>query len=167
MSVSVRFACPEDAERIRQFIHELAAFQKHAADATVTAETLRAQLESDNPPFECLIAEIKGRAVGFAVFYRTYSTWKGMTGIHLDDLYVADDARSAGVGRVLFLKLVEIARLRGCEKIDWAVINWNSGAARFYESLGAKPVTEFVSWQLDEDGLRKLEDSLQSAMAAW
>lgn len=166
MSVSVRFACPEDAEQIRHFIHELAAYQKHADDATVRAETIRSQIESENPPFECLVAEMEGRAVGFAVFYRTYSTWKGKTGIHLDDLYVTDDARSAGVGRVLFLKLVEIARLRGCDKIDWAVINWNSRAARFYESLGAKPITEFVSWQLDEDGLRKLDSSLQAAMVA-
>lgn len=156
MNVSVRFARPDDAKQILQFIRELAAFQNHLDAVTLTADTVFAQLESGSPPFECLIAEQDGSAVGFAVFFKTYSTWTGQQGLYLEDLYVSPAARSGGVGKGLFLRLAEIVKERGYGRMDWFVANWNEQASRFYQTLGAQPLIEWTPWRLDQDGLNRL-----------
>ena len=148
MAVTIRDATPDDAQSIHRFICELAAYEREPDAVEVTPETLRAQLESPTPPFESLVAELDGAPVGFALFFHNYSTWRGCQGIHLEDLYVTPDARGRGIGRGLLDRLRAIARARNCARLEWAVLDWNTPAIRFYETLGAEPLGEWTTWRL-------------------
>src|SRR5689334_2119665 len=100
--MQVRSAGPDDAVVIHRFVCELAAYEREPDAVLATPETYRAQLAAPSPPFECLIAQDESAPVGFALFFPTYSTWRGRTGIHLEDLWVAPAARRRGAGRMLF-----------------------------------------------------------------
>src|SRR5262245_32057593 len=116
--LTIRAAGPGDAPTIHQFIRALAAYEREPDAVLVTAETLREQLGRPRPPFECLLAEITGRPVGFAVFFATYSTWRGQEGIHLEDLFVLEAERRHGVGRALVGRIARIARERRCARLE-------------------------------------------------
>lgn len=137
MSLSIRPATPEDAETIHRFVVELATYEREPDAVEATPETFREQLRSARPPFECVIAEWSSRPVGFALFFHNYSTWKGRPGLYLEDLYVQPDQRGRGIGKALLLHLFDLARERGCGRVEWSVLDWNTPAIAFYESLGA------------------------------
>jgi len=149
MGLSIRLATAEDAGLIREMIVKLASYQKHEAEVTTDQETLRKQLCQSKPPFECLIAEVDGEAVGFALFYYFYSTWEGRTGLFLEDLYVSACRRSQGLGRALLQRLSELARERGCSRMDWMVQADNHAAQAFYANLGARSLPEWTRWRFD------------------
>jgi GNAT superfamily N-acetyltransferase len=147
--VNVRFATARDAEIIKRMIHGLAQFQSHGDSVRASTEVLREQLESDKPPFECLIAECNQAPVGFALFYAFYSTWEARSGLYLEDLFVSPSARGTGVGKVLLERLALIARERGCTQLDWMVQRDNHGAQSFYASFGARIMPEWTRWRYD------------------
>jgi GNAT superfamily N-acetyltransferase len=152
----IRFATPGDAPTILRFIRELADYEREPDAVEVDAATLSAQLAEATPPFECLLAEVDGQPAGFALFFHTYSTWRGRRGVHLEDLWVTPPARRRGVGRALLTRLAHVARERGCARLEWAVLDWNELAMSFYRGLGATPLSEWTTWRLDGGGLEAL-----------
>ena len=156
MEVSIRFATARDAETILGFIRELAVYEREPQAVEVTAEIIRAQMESDDPPFECLIAELDGAAAGFALFFRNYSTWRGRPGLFLEDLLVLERYRRNGIGRALLGRLAALAVERGYGRMEWSVLDWNQPAHDFYRNLGATPMDEWTIWRLTGDALKRM-----------
>jgi GNAT superfamily N-acetyltransferase len=134
----IRFAEVSDAATLLRFVQALADYEKMPHAVEVDEKTLADELASDNPPFECLLAEETGSAVGFALFFHTYSTWRGRRGIWLEDLFVLPEHRRRGVGKRLLERLVEIAHERRCGRVEWSVLEWNVPAIDFYRSFGAE-----------------------------
>lgn len=156
MTCDIRPAGPEDAETIHAFIVGLAVYERAPGAVEVTPAELRAQLASSSPPFECLLAFEGTRAVGFALFFTTYSTWRGRTGIHLEDLFVPEPDRRRGVGSALLGRLAGIAIERGCARLEWAVLDWNTPAIDFYRRLGAEAMDEWTTHRLTGPALAAL-----------
>jgi GNAT superfamily N-acetyltransferase len=157
-SLEIRVARPDDAEVLLDFIKQLATYEREPDAVETTAEVLRAQLAAARPPFECLLAERDGSAVGFALFFRNYSTWRGRPGLYLEDLFVPPEHRQGGVGRALLRALARIAVRDGCARMEWSVLDWNQLAIDFYESLGARPMTEWTTFRLTDEPLRRLAE---------
>ena len=154
--IEIREARPDDAATIHRFICELAAYEREPDAVEVTVEQLAAQLAEGPPPFECLLAEESGEALGMALFFHTYSTWRGRRGIHLEDLWVTPSARRRGIGRALLEALARATVARGCPRLEWSVLDWNELAIGFYRGLGAVPMDEWTTWRLDGDALATL-----------
>jgi GNAT superfamily N-acetyltransferase len=158
--VAIRFATADDAGLLLQFVRELAAYEK-AADAVVaTEDDLRRDGFGPERHFEALIASVDDRPAGIALFFPTYSTWRGKPGLYLEDIFVSEWARRLGLGRRLMARLAAIAVERGWERLDFSVLDWNP-ARGFYERLGAGPLEEWVRYRADGEGLLRLaaEDS--------
>jgi GNAT superfamily N-acetyltransferase len=152
MTVTIRFAAPNDASTIRRFIRGLAEYERVPDAVKVTTAEIRAQMESSDPPFECLLAECAGEPAGFALFFRTYSTWTGRCGLYLEDLFVSEEYRGRGIGGALMRHLGERAAERGWPRMDWAVLDWNTNAQRFYRAHGGYPLERWTGWRLDNPG---------------
>lgn len=152
----IRFAGPADAGVIHGFIVELAVYEKEPDAVEVTPAELAAQLAAERPPFECLLAEEGGQALGFALFCHNYSTWRGRPGIWLEDLFVPEVHRGRGVGAALLRRLGRLAVERGCRRMEWSVLDWNTPAHGFYRSIGAAPLDEWTTWRLTGEALAKL-----------
>lgn len=153
MSFVIRTAIPDDAAAIHGFIDELAVYEKEPDAVEATPESIRAQMASERPPFECVIAEVDGTAVGMALFFQSYSTWKGVPGIYLEDLYVQPDHRGHGYGGALLAELAAIAVDRGFARVDWQVLDWNTPSIEFYERVGAEIKRDWIPCRLTEDSL--------------
>jgi GNAT superfamily N-acetyltransferase len=149
MTLTIRFAVPSDAGTILGFIRGLAAYERAADAVRVTGSEIREQMASSDPPFECLLAEYESEAVGFALFFRNYSTWTGRCGLYLEDLFVREEYRGRGVGGALMRRLREIAVQRGWERMDWTVLDWNTSAQNFYREQGGYPLDRWIGWRLD------------------
>jgi GNAT superfamily N-acetyltransferase len=156
MTPTIRFAEPRDVRLIAELIRALARFEKLEHIVSLTEEQLEKALFGPRPYAETLIAEEDGRAVGFALFFHTFSTFLAMPGIYLEDLFVIPEARGQGVGRSLLERLAQIALDRECGRLEWAVLNWNTVAVAFYERLGARPNSEWTVYRLAGEPLRRL-----------
>lgn len=144
----IRFATPDDASTLHHLITALAVYEKEPDAVEVTVDDLRAQLSAAAPPFECLIADDSQQVLGFALFFASYSTWRGRPGLYLEDLFVPEAHRGRGVGKALMLRLLEIARERGYGRMEWAVLDWNTDAIGFYEHLGAAPNEGWTTYRI-------------------
>jgi GNAT superfamily N-acetyltransferase len=149
MILTIRFAVPSDANTIVRFIRGLAEYERVPGAVKVTAAEIRSQMESRDPPFECLLAEYESEPAGFAVFFRNYSTWTGRCGLYLEDLFVREEYRGRGVGGALMRRLGEVAAARGWARMDWAVLDWNTNAQSFYREHGGYQLERWTSWRLD------------------
>ncbi|MEH3035430.1 MAG: GNAT family N-acetyltransferase [Sphingomonas adhaesiva] len=156
MTVTIRPAAPADVPAILGFIRDLAAFEREPEAVKSTEPMLHDALFGADPAVEALIAERDGQRVGFAIFYRTFSTWTGKRGIWLDDLYIAPDARGSGAGAALLRALAGIAVDRGYARFEWWVLDWNTPALDFYRAKGAVPQDEWTVQRVDGDALRRL-----------
>ncbi len=154
--VHIRRARAADAALLHAFICELAAYEREPDAVLVDPRTLAAQLASERPPFECLVAERGAQPAGFALFFGTYSTWLGRPGLHLEDLWVRPAHRGQGVARALLEHLAALAVQRGYGRLEWAVLDWNELAHGFYRRLGARPMDEWTTWRLDGAELEQL-----------
>lgn len=148
VSISIRPATPSDIPLIRVLIGELALYEKEPQAATATDAQLHEAHFGPRPIAESLIGEIDGVAQGFALFFHNFSTWTGRRGVHLEDLFVRPSARGAGLGKALFLEVARIAHERGCPRLEWAVLDWNTPAIEFYKSLGATAMEEWTTFRL-------------------
>jgi len=166
VGVGIRFANVDDAATILRLVRELAAYEREPDAVLLTLPVLRAQLESETPPFSCLIAERDGEPVGFALFFASYSTWRGRPGIYLEDLYVTPDARGLGIGKALLRRLAVLAIERGCARVEWSVLDWNTPAIDFYRSLGATPRDAWTVYRLTGAALDELAASSESAASS-
>jgi GNAT superfamily N-acetyltransferase len=143
----IRYATPADVPAILTLIRELATYEREPDAVEATEESLRAALFGDAPAAFCHVAEEDGEVVGFALWFRNFSTWLGRHGIYLEDLYVRPSHRGHGLGRALLETLTAIAAERGYGRVEWAVLDWNEPAQAFYRSLGAAPMDEWTVWR--------------------
>lgn len=156
MSVTIRSAVPSDVGTILGFVRELAEFEKAPDEVTSTEAMMHEALFGAHPAAEAIIAEVDGQSVGMAVFYHNFSTWTGVRGIWLDDLYVTPDARGTGAGRALLTHLAGIAVDRGCQRFEWWVLDWNERAIEFYRKVGAEAMDEWTVQRVTGDALLAL-----------
>ncbi len=153
----IRFARAGDGPVIYDFIQQLAEYEREPDAVKNTPQALDEQLGQATPPFECLLAEDHhGVPLGFALFFHTYSTWEGVSGIHLEDFFVVPAARRLGIGHALFERLAQITLERGCARLEWSVLRWNQLALDFYQSLGAETLNEWHTQRLSASQLRKV-----------
>lgn len=148
MSV-IRPATANDVPAILQMIHDLASYEKEPDAVRNTPEMLEAALFGENPRVFATMAENEsGDVQGFALWFLNYSTWEGVHGIYLEDLYVKPEARGAGHGKALLQHLAETAVDRGYARVEWSVLDWNEPSINFYRNLGAAPMTEWSTFRL-------------------
>jgi GNAT superfamily N-acetyltransferase len=152
----IRRATSADAALIHRLICALALYEREPDAVEATPESLRAQLELERPPFECLIAEWNGEPAGFALYFPTYSTWRGKVGIHLEDLFVPEEQRGRGIGGALLAALARELVARGGARLEWNVLDWNEPARRFYQELGAQQLATWQIFRLDGQALLRL-----------
>jgi GNAT superfamily N-acetyltransferase len=144
----IRTATPDDVPVVLALVHELATYEREP-DAVVASESgFHDALFGDAAFASCHVAELDGDVVGFALWFRNFSTWLGKPGIYLEDLFVKPDARGTGLGKALLMTLVDIARERGYGRVEWSVLDWNEPAIGFYRSIGATPNEQWTVWRL-------------------
>jgi len=146
----------EDVPLIAELIRALAHYEKLEHEVVLTEKKLTDSLFGERQYAETIIAEDDGQPVGFALFFHNYSTFLAQPGLYLEDLFVVPEKRGAGVGRALLERLAQIAVERGCGRLEWAVLDWNVDAIRFYQRLGAKPNADWTVYRLTGDRLRAL-----------
>lgn len=154
--MTIREARPTDVPVILQLIHDLALYEKEPDAVRNTAEGLEAALFGERPTIYAHVAEAQGEVQGFALWFLNYSTWEGVNGIYLEDLYVRPDARGAGYGKALLSNLARIAADRGYARVEWSVLDWNEPSIRFYERLGARPQSGWSTFRLTGDALAEV-----------
>ena len=156
MTITIRPATPDDTATIIRFVRELADFEREPDAVTATDAMMHEALFGAHPAAEAVIAELDGVRVGMAVFFHNFSTWTGVRGLYLEDLYVTPAARGSGVGRALLGHLAGIALDRGCARFEWWVLDWNTRAIDFYQKVGAEPMDDWTTQRVAGDALLKL-----------
>jgi GNAT superfamily N-acetyltransferase len=156
MTIQIRSAKPADAPLITELIKALAVYEKLEHEVKATDEKVRHALFGERPYAETLIADYDGEAAGFALFFHNFSTFLAQPGLYLEDLFVKPEHRSHGIGRALLQRLARIAVERGCGRMEWAVLDWNVDAIRFYERLGARPNSDWTVYRLSGESLTAL-----------
>jgi len=159
--ITIRAATAADAATIAHLIRELASFEGLLDEVRVTADDIRRDGFGEHAYFECLLAEIDGKAVGFALFFHNYSTFEGRPGLYVEDLFVAEAARGLGVGHRLMARLARIALERKCARIDLWVLHWNPARA-FYDRLGFQHMADWLPCRLSSDRMIELATADQS-----
>ncbi len=154
MGFIIREAVSQDINTIFDFICELAEYEKMSDEVTATPELLHESVFVKKQA-EVLIAEVEGDAVGFALFFHNFSTFKGRACLYLEDIYIKPEFRSKGYGKLLFRELAAIAVNRNCDRFDWSVLNWNEPSIKFYKSLGAVAMDEWTVFRLSREALQK------------
>ena len=157
--MTLRTATPDDAETVCALVHELADYEKaDPSEVPATPAAFRAALAPDaSPRLNALLAEADdGEAMGFALFFPAFSTWRGGWGLYLEDLFVRPVHRGRGVGLALFRAVAAEAIARGAERLEWVVLDWNELALDFYRGLGAEPLDEWTKMRLSGDALAAL-----------
>jgi len=155
-AVQVRPAGPEDLATIHQFILDLAEYERLAHEVDATREGLERDLFGPSPRVFCDIAEIDGQPVGFALWFFSYSTFRGRHGIWLEDLFVRPEHRGAGAGLALLRTLARRCREAGLARLEWSVLDWNAPAIGFYDSLGALAMDDWTTRRLTGEALEAL-----------
>jgi len=158
----IRPARVEDVPLILELIRDLATYERAPKEVIATEEQLVAVLFGEKPVAEVLLAFEGKSPVGFAVFFHNFSTWLGRPGLYLEDLFVKPEKRGKGYGRALLVDLAKIARDRGCGRMEWAVLNWNEPAIKFYRALGAEPLNEWTVFRLTRDEIASLAQTESS-----
>ena len=156
-TVGFRFAERKDVPVILSFIRALAEYEKMADQVVATPELLEEWI-FDKKKAEVLFAIHEGKEVGFALFFHNFSTFLGRAGIYLEDLFVLPQYRGMGYGKGLLRKLAAIAEERGCGRLEWWCLNWNTPSIDFYLSLNAEPMKDWTVYRLTGDTLHALAE---------
>lgn len=151
----IRSATPADIPAIAQLIRDLAEYEKLVHEVSLDESMLREHLFGPRPYAELLIAD-EAEAVGFALFFMNYSTFRARPGIYLEDLYVKPNHRGRGIGKALFTSVARLAIERQCSRFEWSVLDWNTPSINFYKAMGAKPLDDWTTYRLDGDALQAL-----------
>ncbi len=161
--LALRPAASSDVPLILELVRELAAYERAPELAVATAaDLLRDGFEAPQPKFRVLIAEWSGRPAGFAFFFTNYSTWQGRPGLYLEDLFVRPEFRKHGIGQALLVELARIAVRENCGRFQWQVLDWNTPAIEFYQSLGAQVEKQWLTMRVTDEALRKLAEGAPS-----
>jgi GNAT superfamily N-acetyltransferase len=156
MTIAIRTATPADLTLIGELICALAAYEKLSHEVRFDEAVLGEKLFGSRPYAEVLIGELDGTAQGFALFFHNFSTFEGLPGIYLEDLFVKPEARGSGLGKALLEKLAALAVGRGCARLEWSVLDWNQPAIGFYQKLGARLMDGWTGMRVDGDSLERL-----------
>jgi len=155
MPVTIRTAGPEDAPEVFRLIHELAVYEKLDQSVRTDAQGIRDAMQSDTPRITVLLAEEEEthRAVGFALYFYTFSTFEGSPTLYLEDIFVEPSSRGTGIGSRLLALLARAAQENGCRRMEWTALDWNTPARTFYENLGAVPMDGWIVHRLGAEGI--------------
>lgn len=154
--VRIRPATEADAQLLFDLILELATYEKLADQVAGDAEVLRRSLFEEKAAEALLLETADGEAVGYAIFFTTFSTFECRSGIWLEDVYVRPEHRRGGIGRAVMEHLANLALERGHVRLEWVALDWNEPALSFYEKLGARRLDDWVIHRLERDGIRRL-----------
>jgi GNAT superfamily N-acetyltransferase len=154
--LQIRAAQAEDVETILKLIRGLAEYEHEPQAVEATEQDLLRDGFGAHPCFHCALAEWQGEPVGFALYFYNYSTWKGRPGIFLDDLFVYPEHRGKGIGKALLLHVARIAASQNCGRYEWLVLDWNTPAIEFYESLGGKRMKQWLPIRVEGQALQEL-----------
>ncbi|MFE0652740.1 GNAT family N-acetyltransferase [Streptomyces sp. NPDC059534] len=153
----IRTATPADVPVIYAMVRDLAEYEKELDQVHATVEQIHEALFGEHPAAFAHIAETEsGEVAGFALWFLNFSTWRGVHGIYLEDLYVRPEVRGGGHGKALLRELARICVDRGYGRLEWSVLNWNKPSIDFYESLGARPQDEWTVYRLTDGALAEL-----------
>jgi GNAT superfamily N-acetyltransferase len=156
MAISIAPATPEDVPQIWQFVVELAIYEREPEAVIATKEDFHRVLFCESPRAYAVMCRDGDIPIGFALYFYNFSTWLGRHGLYLEDLYVTPEHRGKGAGKALLQHLAGIAVAEGCGRFEWSVLDWNQPAIDFYESMGAKPQSEWVGYRLTGEALEAL-----------
>jgi len=154
--ISIAPASEPDVSTILNFIRQLADYEKLSHLVVATEADIHEHVFGPNPVAEVLLAYWNREAVGFALYFRNFSTFLGQPGIYLEDLFVEPEHRGKGIGKALLIRLAQIALERGYARLDWSVLDWNAPSIEFYRSLGAEPMDAWTGYRLTGDALSRL-----------
>lgn len=155
----IRQGRPADVPVLLQLIRELAEYEREPDAVETTEQMLHDALFGSGAVASAHVAEQDGEVVGFAVWFVTFSTWKGRPGLWLEDLFIRPSARGTGLGRALLATLAKVCVDRGYARFEWWVLDWNTSAQGFYGSVGARPEDEWTVWRVDGEALQALGHS--------
>jgi len=152
--MNIRKATKNDMPQVLELIQELAIFEKEPDAVVVTVDDLVRDGFSENPLFQCFVAEEENEIIGMALYYYRYSTWKGKT-IHLEDLIVKENKRGTGAGFALYKEIIKQGKADNVRRIEWNVLDWNTPAINFYEKSGAKVLGDWRVVHMDDKGIER------------
>jgi GNAT superfamily N-acetyltransferase len=156
--VRIRAATEADAPLVFDLILELAEYEKLAGRVSGDPETLRRTLFDEKAAEALLIETADGEAIGYAIFFTTFSSFECRSGIWLEDVYVRPEHRRGGIGRAVMEHLAQLARQRGHVRLEWVALDWNEPALNFYEGLGAERLDDWIIHRLEKDGIRAVAE---------
>jgi len=151
----IRLATEADVPQILGLVKELAEYEKAPNEVIATELDIHESLFKPDSVTNCHVAEVDKKIVGIAVWFLNYSTWLGKEGIYLEDLYVKPEYRKNGIGLNLMKTLAKICVDRGYDRFQWAVLDWNEPSIKFYDSIGASPMTDWISYRLSGEALKQ------------
>ena len=160
MKIGYRIASEKDTPLIHRFIRELAEYERLEHEVATDEETLRLSLFGSRQYAEVVFVTADGKEAGFVLFFHNFSTFLGKPGIYIEDLYVRPEYRGKGLGKGLLKYVSHLAMERKCGRVEWWVLNWNP-ARKFYESIGAVPMSEWIVYRLTGDKLTELAESAE------
>ena len=150
----IRKATKNDMPSVLELIQELATFEKEPDAVVITVDDLVRDGFSENPLFQCFVAEVDNEIIGMALYYYRFSTWKGKT-IHLEDLIVKENKRGTGAGFALYKEIIKQGKAENVRRIEWNVLDWNTLAIDFYEKSGAKVLGDWRVVHMDDKGIEQ------------
>ncbi|MCD9154964.1 GNAT family N-acetyltransferase [Aeromicrobium duanguangcaii] len=152
----IRPATADDVPAMVRLVHDLAAYERAPDECVLTEEMLHERLYGSAPALFAHVAEVDGAVVGVAIWFLNFSTWDGVHGIHLEDLYVDPAHRGSGLGRALLARLAEVCVERGYSRLQWQVLDWNTPSIEFYRSLGGVDLADWRTYRLAGEALQAL-----------
>ena len=156
MAFNLRDAAPADCDDIARLVRALAEYEKLASEAQATGADFKAQLFGAQPAAHAMVAEVGGRVVGIAIWFFNFSTFVCRRGLYLEDVFVEPEHRGAGIGRAFFRALAQRALQEGCQRMEWAVLDWNTPSIAFYRAMGAAEMQDWTVQRLTTDGIARL-----------
>lgn len=150
----IRPATAADVPDMVRLVHDLAAYERAPEQCVLTDEMLHERLFGTQPALYAHVAEADGAVVGTAIWFLNFSTWDGVHGIHLEDLYVDPAQRGSGLGKALLTELARVCVERGYSRLQWQVLDWNTPSIEFYRSLGAVDLEDWRTYRLSEEALQ-------------
>lgn len=152
----IRPARAADVDAVVALVHELADYEREPASCLLTADQLTTALFAPAPALFGHVAEVDGAVVGCALWFLNFSTWRGVHGVHLEDLYVRPAHHGSGLGRALLARLAAVCVERGYGRLEWSVLDWNAPSIAFYRALGAQSMDGWTTFRLDGEALAHL-----------
>ncbi|MBL7661648.1 GNAT family N-acetyltransferase [bacterium] len=148
----------EELPEVLELLRGLAEFEKLLDQFEVTLESLREQFFCEKPVAKMLVGRVDDEIKGYAIYFNNFSSFRCKPGMYLEDLYVDPNTRGLGLGKALLKEVARIAQAQGCVRYEWVVLDWNTKAQEFYESLGAKPLNDWIVYRMEEAAISSLAE---------